>query len=193
MSAPENRESLKSVNDHIAYYTGTHDTITGAQTVIDVVHQEIHKGTHFTTSGTITIDAGTANAYSFGVHPPPERHLHTIYIVSALNSGLMQVYENATYSGGGTVIPFNNNRNSSIAIGGTFVTDPTIASLGTLLQSRYIGSNNPGTRIGGETASRMEWVLNPSYKYIFWFVAENASTKVSADLETYTELTAISS
>lgn len=191
MSTPQRRETLMGVEDFIAFYSINPASPgvdpTGARVTISYPHHEIHEGNHYTTSGTTNIDAGTANATSFGIHPPAGSGLHTLYLVSAQNSGLLQIYENATYSGGGTVTPFNNNRNSSNLCGGTFVVDPTIANLGTLIQSRYIGANAPGVRIGGETASRLEWILNPSYKYLAWFVADNANTNVSAGLSFYKE------
>lgn len=184
MTEPVLHQSIGSIIDQLRWRNRVND-VANARITIDLPHHEVHEGDFYTLSGTLQINAGTANAFSYGIYPPTGANLHFQGVVSAQNSGYAQLWEQPSFTLGDTVTPFNNNRNSLNAIGGTFVTNPTIATLGTLLQTRFFGSNAPGVRIGGESNLRNEWILNPSYTYLLWVVADNASTNVNLDIETY--------
>jgi len=189
MVAPQKRENLAAVQDTIEYYSTSTDLdnidVTGAKISILFPHHEVHEGNFYTLSSIGTINAGTANAIAVAIKPAIGRTAHFQGIVSAKNSGYAELYENVTVVASGTVTPFNNDRTSSNLWGGTIVTVSSITSFGTLLQSRAIGANAPGTRIGGESTTRNEWILNSDYWYLVWFYADNASTQVSLDAEFY--------
>jgi len=184
MPEPNRRETLMAVEDFIAYYMGTPDP-SGASPTILYPHHEVHEGNFYTVSQAGTINAGTANALMFAIRQGAGKTAHFQGIVSAKNSGYAELYENATLVASGTIIPLNNDRTSSNLFAGTIITIASITSFGTLLQTRAIGAAAPGTRIGGEGTTRNEWILNPSYWYLVWFYADNASTQVTLDAEFY--------
>ena len=107
--------------------------------------------------------------------------------LTADKSGYWELYENpniATYSG--TSIPFNSNRNSANLSEGTLSIPLAIVSLGTLLQGpRFIGANAPASKVGGGDTARHEWVLNPAFEYLWWYVADGATTLTDMEVQFY--------
>ena len=187
MSEPNRLGTHQATQDFIAYYAGSIDTVSGHPVTLDAVHHHIHEEKHYTRSITGTINAGTANAVTVSIRPGVSQRMHFSGEVTADKAGYWEIYENpdiAAYTG--TIIPFNNNRNSSNLAEGTFTTTLTIASLGTLIQGpRFIGANQPPSRFGGGDQTRHEWILNPSYEYLLWYVAANATTQVDLEIQFY--------
>jgi len=189
MPPPNRLSTPQSIQDFIAYYAANPGApgidVGGSPISILYPHHEVHEGNFYTLSRAGTIAAGTANALMFAIRPGAGLTAHFQAIVSAKNSGNAELWENATFVASGTLIPFNNSRTSPNLFAGTVVTIDTLLTLGTMLQGRAVGSNAPGTRIGGEGTTRNEWILNPSYWYFIWFYADNADTQVTVDAEFY--------
>ncbi len=189
MSEPNRYENFNGLMEYMKWLFGgdkvIRDNILGNLVTIDTAHNEVHEGDFYTYSGVGTINSGTANALLMLVRPGLNTRLHFQGVVSSKNSGWAELYENAATSGGTQRTPMNNDRASAHVFSGTLIIGGTVASFGTLLQSRAIGSSAPGVRLGGESDTRNEWILKDDYWYLIWFYADNASTQVSLDFEAY--------
>lgn len=185
MSAPQKLENMMSLQHTVAYYLGTPDSISLTHPNIDLVHKKVHDGTFYTYSAGGTINSGTVNALILTIYPAIGTALHFQGIVSSKNSGWVELREDCTVLGGTIVTPKNNNRVSDNTMAGTITLGGTVTDFGVLLQNRAIGSSAPGVRIGGESETRNEWILDPDYTYLIWFYADNASTQVTLDFEAY--------
>ena len=189
MTPPKRRDNHQATQDFIAYYAGeldsTGDDFYSAN--IDIVHHQIHVGNHYIKTVAGTINAGTAVALAIAIRPAIGTVIHLSGELTADKAGYWELYENPDISVyGSTFVPFNSNRNSTDMSAGTYNSTLTIASLGTLIQGpRYIGASAPSSKVGGGDSTRHEWMLNPGYEYLWWYVADGATTKVSAELQFY--------
>ena len=187
MPAPEKRENLTTTQEWIEYLHSVFpvDSVEESLITIDFAHHEVHEGNFYTYSDARQINAGTINAVGIVIRPATGKRMHFNGFVSAGNSGYAELRENPSYTGGSTITPFNNDRNSANLSSGTIILQPTITVQGTLLQKRFIGTSFPSAKFGGESRTQNEWILNPSWEYLVRFVATNASTDVSLDIEYY--------
>lgn len=189
MSAPNKQNNFQSLMDYEEYLVGSEplvrDYVNTSTPSIDVVHREVHLGKHFTYSHEGTIASGTVGLIILTVRPAIGTELHFTAVVSAKNSGWARLYEDATVVGGTIVTPKNNKRTSDTTMSGTLTLGGTITDYGVRLQSRAVGSSSPGVRLGGEGATRAEWILDEDYVYLMTFTADNADTQVSFDFEAY--------
>jgi len=192
MSEPKRRENHMGTQDFIAYYLTELNELfnidpANALVTIEYPHHEVHEGNFYTLSTQGTIAAGTATALKLFMRPGVGTTMHFQGVVAAKNSGWVQLWENVTYGGGAVTVPKNNDRTSLHVFNGTCNIGGTIVTYGTLLQSRAVGASSPGVRLGAEAGTRNEWIFNPNYWYMLWFIADNATTQISLDAEWYVE------
>jgi len=189
MSAPSRVENIMSLMDLIEYMVGgiplTRDEASDTVGAIFESHKQIHDGNFYTYSAAATIGAGTSNALLLVIQPAANTEMHVGAVVVAKGGGWADMYENITHSGGTVVTPFNNNRLSAKTAGATIKVGGNVTDFGTLLQARAVGASAPGAKFGAETAMRSEWILNPAYKYLMRFYADNSDTEVSMEIEFY--------
>ena len=185
MSAPTRKENLLALQDTVACHLGSPDPNLGVHPTIDITHNEVHKGNFYTYSLCGTIGAGTINAILLTIKPAIGTTLHMQGIVTAKNSGWVELREDCTVIGGTIVTPKNNNRVADNTMAGTITLGGVVQTFGVFLQARAVGSASPGVRIGAESVTRNEWILDEDYTYLLWFYADNASTQVSMDFEAY--------
>ena len=76
------------------------------------------------------------------------------------------LYENVVASGGTAFIPINRNRTSLNASTGAVIINPTITTLGTVLDAQIIPAN-AGKKASGGSADTLEFVLKPLTNYLF--------------------------
>jgi hypothetical protein len=151
--------------------------VDGAIQTIDIVHQKIHEGKHYTVTFATTINA--AQNADVLIVTPDEPHLHSIAGIFADNSGTVFFYENTVTSNNGTPLNINNNnRNSSNISSANAFHTPTVTNAGDILQGGLLGGSSPSLKIGGSEAQRFEWELKSNTKNLFRFTANNNSTLV---------------
>lgn len=76
------------------------------------------------------------------------------------------LYENAVATGGTAFTPINRNRTSTNASSGAVIINPTVTSVGTLLDAQIIPAN-AGKKASGGSADTLEFVLKPLTNYLF--------------------------
>ena len=159
----------------------TYDTTDDAVTTILAEHALIHKGLLFSAVHKFDNVASGATVYLALTTPANiEVHLKVALIVTDSEKILVTVTEDATYSGGTQVSPFNRNRNSANASLTNIFSGVTGVSGGTNIDVDYLGGGaSPGpkaTAIGTEVAGTTEWVLKPSTNYVISIRNDGAST-----------------
>jgi len=152
---------------------------------IDYVHEEIHEGKHYSCSYSKAISAGSVLAVVFTT--PASKKVHMTSAFQSSLSGTFIFGQNATYSAGSTLTVWNNNLNSSSTSGTVFVGTPTISTYGTAISTFIVGTNDKQTPIGGDGASRFEFILATSSTYVLYFTANATSTYSSINTAFYVE------
>ena len=173
-------------------YPGTFlptEDISGSRKIIDPVHAVIHDGVHFTANHYVSVGATTA--VTVLIVPPGTatgQFIHLAAEFGANNSGVFQWCESPVTTGGTTLVSYNNDRASTntdpVTLKHTVTVDA--ASIGTVLQTIIVqGQATNQTKVGGGGKHDNEWILDPSKSYLVRFVADNASTRVTVDLDYY--------
>ncbi len=151
------------------HLVGPRDDVTHAIESIDYAHHEIHSGSHFFIEGYATLDSGD-DLYVKLVTPDTAKWAHFVWEISSSAILTTELYEDASggMTGGATVTPLNNNRNSSKSSVLTItsgVTAPTDTGT-TISQSKW------GSRRAGGTISREdELILKQNTTYCRKFLS----------------------
>ena len=155
------------------------DPKTNAFKGVDYEHAEIHAGDHYFFSGH-EVEADTGTIEFIIVTPDTTKWAHMTFVIIGTEKLEVDVYEGASgISGGASVTPINNNRNSSNTSGLTVTKDPTsITGDGTLIDSYSVGSTGPFGQIG--TAKRdKEIILKQNETYLFRITSNAADNDIS--------------
>lgn len=152
--------------------------------IVDSAHHEQHEGMgfSFTDASTSLGAAGVRNILVIvGVGA-----VHFVPRVDASLSGLWTLYEAPTCAANGTGVTVRNRfLGSANASTTTVFHTPTCAADGTPLEWGQVGGGGSSNRIGAQTGSRYEWILQPGTKYLFRFVADANSTRTIMGGEWY--------
>ena len=149
-----------------------YDGVTNSVRTIDYAHHEIHGGSGFTTCKNFTHGAGDSPNILIAT-PDTTKWAH--FIFGVVSDDVMQVdfYEAPDYSGGGAMLSYNRNRNSTGVSGLTFTSDATddATGKGTLIWTFKAGANKTVTNTQG--ADRFEFILKQDTKYLLEIVGAN--------------------
>jgi len=159
------------------------DQYKGAATVIDVAHEQIHLGKHYTYSVYYSsVSIGTNKDFLISV--PAGKYPHLVFNISTSGAITVQLDESPTVSAYGTAkTPLNNNRASTNTSSISLYEAPTVTSTGTQLETYYIGSGNE--KRGGQQRSDTEWILNQSTLYLLRVKMLDNNINISIELEWY--------
>lgn len=181
---------VKEIYDKLA---ASIDTERESAVYIDYVHEEIHKGHHFThvTNKTASAASDFINVMYIGQGSTKKRR-HMIVDVSADKAGTIYFIEDILSSGAGgtTATALNNDRISTIVSEHKIKVQPTTKSSGSgrsTLWASYVGASAPPVRIGGVGGSRNEFVLASSKSYCLRFDPDSIATKVLIVAQWYEE------
>lgn len=142
--------------------------------MIDETHHLIHEGKHFFIVGYDDLAISGTTVFALTT-PAGSTRVHMTFLYSADGSYTLEVYENASVTGGTATTPVNNDRNSSNTSSVTVVKNPTVSSNGDLLEQIKVGSNVKFA--GTEQISREnEMILKPSTTYLYRVTANEALT-----------------
>ena len=123
---------------------GSTDQITGAQSVLDYEHHEIHGGSHYYVGGFETKQLNETIEWTVTT-PDTTKWSHFLFTFNGSDGIQFELYEGTTgVTGGTTITPQNSNRNYANASVLTIVKDATV-TLGTQIDGASSGANN---RIG---------------------------------------------
>jgi hypothetical protein len=150
---------------------------------MDVTHHEIHESNSYTITGIKEALADGGTFFLTVITPNTTKWLHVIFQTSGLYQYYLRIYEGATVNvSGAAVTAYNRNRNSANTSGGTFRHDDTYTDNGTLIFQKYVGT---GSRDGGTTDQRTEFVLKQNTTYSFQLESDAANNILSGQLEFY--------
>jgi hypothetical protein len=175
------------------------DTLTGAISVIDYEHHEIHAGSSFNVSAT---DTSLANGETLNIAfktPAGTKRVHLIDECAILISGYLEIIEGCTWNNQtGTKVPIYNRKReatmrSSILLEDqaqlAFVaSDNVMANVvnvagGTIISTQYaFGARNT---IGIVTRNTNEWILKPDTTYCIRLTSSDNNNKAEIVLDWY--------
>lgn len=163
----------------------------GVRPTIDIVHQKIHDGLHFTASFPITLAA--ASAVNVLITAPADGIYHFTASVETDAAATITFSKapNATASGASAITAYNNNENSANVNTLAHVYGGVYTSSGTVLLTSYVGAatGNPGNpfTIGGNAQGRNEDEFAPSSVHLIRVVAGAATCRTVINTYMYRE------
>lgn len=169
--------------DRLLVNAGSRD-ISGSQDVIDHEHYMIHIGRSFNYSTYASgITNGTVTNFII-ITPASPPWIHFRHLIWLRDNYLVEIYEDATYTGGSTATSYNKSRGSANTTGLVIKTTPTITSTGTRIWSEKSGGAvGAASSISG--ADGLEWILKVSTTYLLRLTSQSASNAYSMGLNWY--------
>jgi hypothetical protein len=161
----------------------TIDPVSRSLQSIDHPHHEIHEGVNYRAS--LTASVGSGNSITLTITTPAApKQCHMLLEVTTGNSANAVVYEATalTANTGNAITPRNANRNYPDNSTATVVANATVNTTNrTQLVNTFIGQ--PGANpfqsdLGGQIASRHEWVLKPATSYTVQLTETGATTQL---------------
>jgi len=149
------------------------DVVTRSLITIDYSHHEIHSGSHYYTQGFLELD-DTDTFFIKMVTPDTTKWSHFIFAVSSTGICTTYLDEGASggMAGGSSVLPLNNNRNSSNTSGMFFTSGVTNATaFVTRLESDKWGTAGFKENIGGGGGREDEILLKQNTTYLRTFIS----------------------
>jgi hypothetical protein len=147
---------------------------------VDVNHARMHEGRAFFAWYAKMDASKLANDASINIvmaaAPGITPHITVGYVCGGDCEFYM--YEGTTTTGGTEFTPINRNRTSSTASQIAMVTNPTINTLGTLLDEQAAPSGG-GPKSGGAASAGLEYVLAPLTNYHFRLTNVSGQPKIA--------------
>lgn len=151
---------------------------------MDWAHHLAHQGRLFGLSLSKSLSA--AGTFMVHIQTPSAKKVHFDARVTSNLSGVLVFRRGDTIGATGDAkSAVNYNENSKESYSSTFKQDGTVDPAGTVLKTIVIGSNGPGTKIGGEGRTGTEYILLPSTIYTLLFTADSNSTVVAMNIDFY--------
>jgi len=158
------------------------DQSTHAQTIIEYEHHETHAGSHYNYCDYQLTNASAATVKFVVTTPNTTTWAHLVFQITSSAGATVELYEgSSSISGGSSITPRNNNRNSSNTSAFTILKDPTVSTVGT----RSAGFIAGGTRAGGIISRSMEKVLKQNTSYYILITSLANSNDISWCFEWY--------
>jgi hypothetical protein len=159
------------------------DDSTETLQTIEYEHHEIHSGSHFNYCDYQTGVALNGTIEFVMTVPDTTEWPHLAFLVYSSTGALLELYEGTTgVSGGTSITPRNNNRNSSHASTVTLVKDPaSITSDGTRASGYVAGAG----RTAGFAERNRELVLKRNTAYLVRITSTASSNTISWCAEWY--------
>lgn len=148
---------------------------TGSLVEIDVVHDEVHRGDHWSATYSEGIGSGSSSIILFETPGSAVTDVHFIGVLAVSAAGSITFQEAPNTTAGTVITPYNNKREQTGSSGVIIITsNGAITSAGTILANEYVGGGS-NSKIGGETGLRNEWILEHSTRYVLEYVSSAAS------------------
>jgi len=149
------------------------DSVTDVLMNVDYEHHEIHSGSHYYIQGFLNLDDNDT-FYTKIVTPNTTTWTHFVFHIQSTGICTSYFDEEATggMTGGVSVVPLNNNRNSANTSGMVLTSGVTTAtSYTTRLEDDMWGSDGFKENIGGGSARADELVLKQNTTYLRSYVS----------------------
>ena len=155
--------------------------------VVDVNHHRLHEGRAFIAwniyPDSSKLAAGASADIVLAAGPGIVPHV-TIAMESSGDADFL-VYEGTSTTGGTAFTPVRRNRNIASTSNVAMVTNPTVTSLGTLINQQFI-TGGTGKKSSGGASGSLEYVLLPLTNYLFRLTNVNGTAHTALlELEWY--------
>lgn len=153
----------------------------------DVNHVRLHEGRAYIAWNiypeSAKLGAGSSADIVLAAGPGVSPHV-TIAMESSGDADFF-LYEGAVTSGGTAFTPVRRNRNIASTSDVAMVLDPTVTSLGTLINQQLV-TGGSGKKAAGGAGSSLEYVLIPLTNYLFRLTNANLTSHTALiELEWY--------
>jgi hypothetical protein len=164
--------------------------IVGADTGLitaEINHHRLHEGRAFIAwniyPDSAKLDAGASADIVLAAGPGTIPHV-TIAMESSGDADFF-IYEGTTTTGGTAFTPVRRNRNIATTSNVAMVTNPTVNTLGTLINRQFV-TGGTGKKSSGGGAGSLEYVLAPLTNYLFRLTNVNGTAHTALlELEWY--------
>jgi len=164
--------------------------VVGADTgliTVDVNHHRLHEGRAFIAwkiyPDSAKLAAGSSADIVLAAGPGTIAHV-TIAMESSGDADFF-VYEGTTTTGGTAFTPVRRNRNIEATSNVAMVTNPTVNTLGTLINRQFV-TGGTGKKSSGGGGGSLEYVLAPLTNYLFRLTNVNGTAHTALlELEWY--------
>jgi len=157
---------------------------------IEREHYEIHEGNHYKCQDyDDDVDSGVSKFWHVK-SPNTSIRVHLCYKIITSKNGLLEFFEDATFSNSGTTLTvFNNNRNSTNTTTTEIFKDPIITASGTRIDVNVLGTDGTGVAgaVGGSSKRTDEIILKSGTSYILKITALSNDTRISSCFSFYEE------
>jgi len=176
--SPNGNVALRTVNP----YSVDSNTLTQAN--IDYSHSKIHEGEHFFVSSYTELNSG-GTFHIAAITPNSDKWVHFNFNIQGNLSTRSELFEDATISGGTSVSPLNNNRNSNTSSDMSIQKEPSVTSSGTLISDSNWGLDTGGgattVRVGGGKRSEAELIFKSGTTYLLKVESFSDGNKINYD------------
>lgn len=166
------------------------DDTTGAVETIDYPHHEIHDGSGYFLTDTVTIGNGATREIRFATADTTKWPHFTLEVAGTAKTQL-DLYETTTkaHVAGNVLTPRNRNRNSSNTSGMTVCHTPSGSGDGTLIASVLFGTDTGSgvNRVvaGGGIGSRGEIILKQNTAYLLRITSGTDGNRIATIFDWY--------
>lgn len=172
----ELRNLIVSGVDYVEGNSGV-DAVTEVLSVISYEHHEIHSGSHYNYCDYSLGEASGAIIEFIFITPDTASWAHLTFEASASNGATIEIYEQASgITGGTTITPRNNNRNSVKTSGVTLIKDPTTITSDGGRASGYLAG---GGKTSGIVSRDSEFMLQQNQTYLLRITSLGSSNDIS--------------
>jgi hypothetical protein len=161
------------------------DNTTHTLQIIDYEHHEIHAGSHFYYTDSVTLASAGTQDYLITT-PNTTKWAHLIFLASGSAITQVQIYEGSDKNGTTPQTIFNSNRNSETAATVTIHKGTSGGSTdGTLIWQRKSGAAAGASRSGMEASRSAEKILKQNTKYIIRITSGTNDNLTNIQLDWY--------
>ena len=157
------------------------DSFTYSLTTIDHSHHKIHSGNHFYIEGYTTLNTGEELRVKL-VTPNNTKWTHFLWNITSNGVLTGELYEDSSggMTGGSSIIPLNNNRNSNQTSGLVITSGVgTATNDGTIISQFKVGGTGFKSTFGGTQSLNDEIILKQNTVYLRKFISGSDSNVTS--------------
>jgi len=155
----------------------TIDKSTFNLNTISQEHHEIHEGDHYYVEGFTTLDSGAVLKVGLTT-PNGSKWAHFTWNIGANGVLITRLYEDAGISGGVSITPLNNNRNSPNT-SALIISQAVSGTGGTIVSQTSVGGEVFKASIGGVSDRKDELILKSGTDYRREFISSSDDNIIS--------------
>lgn len=157
------------------------DGVTKTLQTMNYEHHEIHEGNHYNYAD-YDNDVASSEIINFVMTTPnTATRIHFYFNIFSSLGATLELFEGTVATGGASIAPRNNERNSDNESTVTLVKDPTITNDGVRASGFLVGAN----REAGMIDRDREFVLKQNTSYLVRITSLANSNGISWDAEWY--------